>query len=272
MSGITPGSGVVVLPVGPDGAPMWVWYYRPAGLRSDSRVLFTLHGVLRNADLYRDACIPLAQEYRFLLLVPEFSRALFPTNPSYNFGNLDAEDGSPIPESRSSFGVIDRVFDELRGQTPIERESYSIFGHSAGAQFVHRFLTHRQPQRIEDAVSANAGSYMLPLALEEYPFGVKGRGITDVQLRSLFAQRHMICLGELDNDPDASHLPKDAAAERQGPHRLARGHHYFETAKAEANRLGCPFNWSLTTVPGVGHEGGKMAAAAVPLLFEEPVD
>ena len=271
MTGITPGSGVVVLPVGPDGAPMWVWYYRPAGLRLDSRVLFVLHGVLRNADLYRDDCIRLAQEYRVLLLVPEFSRALYPTNDSYNFGNLFDEAGAPVPESRSSFSVIDRVFDELRGRTPIERDSYTIFGHSAGAQFVHRFMTHRQPKRVEAAVSANAGSYLLPLLGEEYPIGVKN-AVSEAQMRDFFARRHMIFLGEADNDPNASHLPSSPAAMRQGPHRFARGHFYFETAKAEAARLGCPFNWSLIAVPGVGHEGGLMASAAAPHLFTAPVD
>jgi hypothetical protein len=272
MAGMTPGAGVIVLPVGPDNAPMWVWYYRPAGLRATDRVLFVMHGVLRNADLYRDDCIRLAQEYRVLLLVPEFSRSLFPTNASYNYGNLEDEAGVALPSSHSSFAVIDRIFDEIRPLTPVQRDSFTIFGHSAGAQFVHRYLTLYAPTRVEASVSANAGSYLLPLSSEAYPFGIKDRGIGDNELKALFAQRHLISLGGLDNDPNAPHLPRDAAAERQGAHRFARGHHYFETAKAEAAKLNCPFNWTLTTVPGVGHEGGKMATAAAPLLFEEPVD
>jgi hypothetical protein len=58
----------------------------------------------------------------------------------------------------------------------------------------------------------------------------------------------------------------------QGAHRLERGRRYFEIAEAEALRLGTPFNWQLTTVPNVGHEGGLMAAAAAPHLFSLPVD
>jgi pimeloyl-ACP methyl ester carboxylesterase len=272
MAGMTPGAGVIVLPVGPDNAPMWVWYYRPAGLRANDRVLFVMHGVLRNADLYRDDCIRLAQEYRVLLVVPEFSRALFPTNPSYNYGNLEDEAGAALPPSHSSFAVIDRIFDQIRPLTPVERDSFTIFGHSAGAQFVHRYLTLYAPKRVEAAVSANAGSYILPLPSEEYPFGVKDRAVSEADLKALFARRHHIFLGEADNDPNDDHLPKEPSAMRQGAHRLERGRRYFEIAEAEALRLGTPFNWQLTTVPNVGHEGGLMAAAAAPHLFSSPVD
>jgi len=272
MSALHPGASVVELPVGPDGAPMWVWCYRPAGLRPDDRVLFALHGVLRNADLYRDNCIRLAQEYRLLLIVPEFSRALFPTNASYNYGNLVGEDGAPNPPSRWSFSVIDRVFDQIRPMTPITRSTYSIFGHSAGAQFVHRWLTLYNPDRVEAAVSANAGAYMLPLLDEPAPFGMGGHDLPPDRLAQLFARPHWLFLGEADNDPADPHLPPDEAARRQGAHRFERGNFYFETARREAARLGVPFNWRLVTVPGIGHEGGLMAAAAAPHLFPVPMD
>ena len=49
------------------------------------------------------------------------------------------------------------------------------------------------------------------------------------------------------------------AAKRQGPHRFARGHHYLEVAKREADRLGVPLAWRLAIAPGVAHDNSAMA-------------
>lgn len=54
----------------------------------------------------------------------------------------------------------------------------------------------------------------------------------------------------------------------QGPHRVARGELFFETARKRAEDIGCRLNWSLTMVPDVGHDNGRMAPAAARLIFE----
>ncbi len=269
---LTPGSGVVEAPIGPGGKSMTVWYYRPAGLQAQDHVLFVLHGVLRNADVYRDAWMKLAQEYRFLLLVPEFSRELFPTTDSYNFGNMATKDGADIPRDDWSFAVIDRAFALIAPTTPIKRPTYAIYGHSAGAQFVHRFMTYWSTERVEMAISANAGAYLLPIASEAYPYGLGGRPVSDAQMTQAFSHPFTLLLGEADIDPKHRFLPRAEAAMRQGDFRLARGKFYYETAKAEAARLGAPFAWKIATVPGVGHDNEKMAVAAVALLFDKPKD
>jgi len=249
---------------------MMVWYYRPAGLSADDRVLFVLHGLLRNADVYRDAWIKLAQEYRFLLVVPEFSRALFPTTQSYNFGGMITAEGADIPREKWSFAVIDRAFAAIAPMTPIKRATYTIYGHSAGAQFVHRFLTFGASDKVEAALSANAGAYLLPIASEPYPYGLGGRNLSEADLAAAFARPHVVLLGEADTDPNHRSLPRAPAAQRQGDHRFGRGQFYFAAAKAEAARLGVPFAWKLATVPGVAHDNEKMAVAAVTYLFKKP--
>lgn len=54
---------------------------------------------------------------------------------------------------------------------------------------------------------------------------------------------------------------------KQGPHRFARGHHYFETARREAARLGVPLAWELAIAPGVAHSAEHMAPHAARHLF-----
>jgi poly(3-hydroxybutyrate) depolymerase len=268
---LAPGAGTFELSaVVPDKQAMTVWYYRPAGLRPTDPVLFVMHGVLRNADVYRDAWVQLAQSYRFLLLTPEFSRELFPTTESYNMGNMVAKGGAPIPRERWSFQVIDRVFDEAKARTGLTRERYSIFGHSAGAQFVHRLATFAADARIERAITANAGWYTLPVRSEKFPYGLEGTEITEAELKRNFAKDLIVLLGEADSDPNHENLRRNLDADRQGIHRLERGQNFFKVAQAEAARLGADFKWRLETVPGVGHDNTKMAGAAAKLLFGKP--
>jgi hypothetical protein len=53
---------------------------------------------------------------------------------------------------------------------------------------------------------------------------------------------------------------------KQGPTRYHRAHAYVATGRAAAKALGVPFAWRLIDVPGVGHDGSGMAAAAAPLV------
>ena len=68
--------------------PITVWYYKPEQLKSNTRVLFVMHGVKRNAKEYRDAWVEYAEKHKFLLLVPEFSKKHYPTSREYNLGNM----------------------------------------------------------------------------------------------------------------------------------------------------------------------------------------
>ena len=266
---LAPGAGAIDLPIGPDKQSMTVWYYRPAGLSAEDPVLFVLHGVRRNADAYRDSWISHAQRHRFLLLVPEFSRALFPTTESYNLGNVTTKDGAENPRDSWSFAVIDRAFEQLVPLTPIRRKTYALFGHSAGAQFVHRFMTLWPADHVEAAIAANAGAYLLPVTSEAYPYGLGGHPLDEAALKAGFARPLTLLLGEADNDPNHQFLPRAPGAMHQGAFRLERGKFYHETAKAEAARLGAPFAWKLATGPGVAHEEAKMAEAAARLLFRK---
>lgn len=82
------------------------------------------------------------------------------------------------------------------------------------------------------------------------------------------ASRLTVLLGESDNDGEAGgiqlHTP---IADSMGDNRLARGRYFFAAGKSQAAALNAPFNWTLTTVPGVGHEYRGMSRAAARVLY-----
>jgi len=163
------------------------------------------------------------------------------------------------PRAEWLFPAIDEAFREVRRRSGSTRGRYFLYGHSAGGQLVHRLATFAWSPSIERAVSANAGSYTLPCAEEDFPFGTGETGLGDEALRALFARPLLVMVGDRDVDPRDPHLPMEQAAIRQGPHRFARGHRYLEVARREAQRLGVPLAWRLAVAPGVAHDNHAMA-------------
>lgn len=244
-----------------------VFYHRPEAWRPGGRVVVVMHGVNRDADRYRDEWRALADQYGFLLVVPEFSQTKFPGDDWYNFGGMVDEQGKPRDRAQWSFNAVDRVFADVRRLSGAERKGYSLYGHSAGAQFAHRFLLFAASPAVEMVVAANAGWYTLPVADEAFPYGLKGSPATEADVRAFLARPLVLQLGEADTDSEHSSLRRTPDANRQGPHRFARGRNFVAVAEAEARRLEAPLAWRVVTVPGVGHSNGRMAEHAARELF-----
>lgn len=248
--------------------PMNVHYYRPPGLPHAAPVVFVMHGVKRDADLYRDTWSAAAGRYGFLLLCPEFSKADYPRR-AYQLGNVVDGEKRPRPESDWTFHAIEDLFDAVREATGNSSERYRIYGHSAGAQFVHRMALFVPGGRFETAVSANAGWYTMPTFGSRFPYGLKRSPATPETLGQAFGRRLVVLLGERDTDARDPHLRNSAAARRQGRSRLERGRGFYAAARDEAGRLGVPLRWKLETVPGAAHFDHLMVPAAARALFRD---
>lgn len=233
--------------------------YRPGSAGPDAPVLIVMHGMKRNGEEYRDQWAETAERHGVLLAVPEFSSEQYPDSHEYNYGAMVGADGVTRPRSQWLYPAIDHVFAELKRRAGSTRERYTLYGHSAGGQLVHRLATFAWSPLMERAVSANAGSYTMPCEEDPMPFGVKGAGLGSEDLRRLFSRPLWVFLGDRDNDSGHPHLPREPAAMRQGAHRFARGHRYLEVAGREARRLGVPLAWRLAVAPGVAHDNEAMA-------------
>ena len=265
---VPPGAAVIQVPgAAPDGSAMTVWTYRPAGLAPEDRIVFVMHGVRRNADVYRDNWVEHAKTHRFLLVVPEMTQAQFPRDAGYIFGNMVDRAGRPKPPAEWAWRSIEKIFDAVRLGTGSARTTYSLFGHSAGAQFVHRLVTFAEAPRVDLALAANAGWYTLPRFVEAFPYGLANGPIDEARLKANLAKPLVILLGDKDTDPNHPNLRRNAEADRQGTNRFDRGKNFLAVAEAEAKRLGVKFAWKLVVVPGVAHDNAGMVDAAVRLLF-----
>jgi hypothetical protein len=257
---------------GASSAPMDVYFYRPPTFKRGGPVLIVVHGSSRNAGGYRHHFAAAARRYGALILAPEFSRANYRGSRRFNLGNIKSRSGRTTPRSVWSFLVIDRVFDEARAQLGFGQQRYFLFGHSAGSQFVHRMIMFSPSKKMIAAVAANAGWYTEPDPTIDFPYGLNDAPAKKETLRQAFRQKLTVMLGQDDINEAHRSLRSTAEANRQGPHRLARGNHFYRRSKEIAEQLRVPFLWRLKEVPGVAHSGRGMAGPAANVLFGSVLD
>ena len=238
-----------------------------------------------------------ARDGQICILAPEFSNELFPGTEGYNFGGVfKAEDvkaknlSRPKAPAQWAFNALEGIFDRFRRLGKSSAERYFLFGHSAGAQFVHRHLAFMRGEasqscagaavatacrrgggRVHKAVAANAGWYTMPTLEERFPFGFAGAPpLNEDALEGFLAAPLVVLLGERDTDPRHPTLNTSAKANKQGPHRLARGEAFFHKGREVAALLGVECAWEKAYVPGAAHRNDLMAAHAAQMLFGPP--
>jgi hypothetical protein len=263
-----PGMAVYVDRMGNNTKPLKVWYYVPESYTPNTIILFVMHGVKRNGRTYRDKWIPHAEEMDVLLVVPQFSKKYYRTGRSYALGNVMSDKNILLPEERWTLTAVENIFTFLKKRLKNKRKKYVIYGHSAGAQFVHRLVIFKPKARILMAVAANAGVYCFPTWEEEFPYGLKNTSISKTSLAKSFQKKLLIYLGEEDVKADAAYLSKSEKALKQGESRFERGQNFYKCAKGQAKKQGAKFRWKVKTAPGAGHSNAKMAKALVTLLEE----
>jgi pimeloyl-ACP methyl ester carboxylesterase len=245
-----------------------VWTYKPDGFGPNSPIVFVMHGVVRNGKGVRNSWIRHSRDGGFLLVVPEFPAYDYPTE-AYQLGNVHDGNGRPLPREKWTFNAIEKLFDRAKVLTANQVDQYHIYGHSAGGQFVHRFVLFMPGARYARAIAANAGFYTFPTEDAAYPYGLRGTPITGQPKQAIFSRDFVLLLGETDTNRDR-YLLQTPQADAQGPTRFERGKSYFRVATEIAKKENSTFNWRLITVADVGHSSAQMASAAVRELFSQP--
>ena len=145
---------------------------------------------------------------------------------------------------------------------------YDIYGHSAGAQFVHRYLLMSDNPSVNRAVAANAGWYTF-LNGADFPYGVKSPPISlsDSNVKKFLSMDLHILIGSNDIDVNSS-INKSKGAQNQGLNRYQRAKNFFEHTESIVEQNNLEFNWKYQVVPGAPHSNKVMSRAAVLLLFE----
>ncbi len=267
---LNPGSGCfnLSIPKGHAVDEIPIWYHLPRGLAADSKIVIVLHGTSRAAQASRDNWSGPAEQGQFLVVVPHFEKQHF-SDASYAYGNFWTPDPPYQPLGwEMTYGVIlDRLFDAVKSALGWSKSEFTLYGHSAGAAFAHRYMALAPEDKVEQAIIANAGWYSLLNPGMPIPLGFGRCDLSLTRIKRLLEKDITILIGDEDRfGPYLDWWPNCHL--EQGPHRLARSQTYFKMAADLADRLAVPFNWRWESVPGVAHENAKMIGPAARILAQ----
>ena len=250
--------------------PVNVHYYIPkTGDVAKMPILFAMHGAERTATAQLTSWTNLSEKYGFILIAPEFTAENGYTENDYQFGGIfeSATSTKMRPEEEWTYQLIESIFDYIKFETDNTSETYNMFGHSAGAQFVHRFLWAMPKARINKAVAANPGSLTYPLIdglqaddniVYGWPYSIKNTSFATKERLNLFFSRQLfIQTGTADTRTDNS-FPSNPPSMAQGGTRHERAHNFFKSCQNEAKNLNYALTIKLVDVKDAGHSSQQM--------------
>lgn len=243
--------------------PIRVWYYNPG---EPTQVLMVMHGNSRAAESYRNALVSFAQKHQILLVTPEFDKEQFPSSRDYHQGGIFLRDGEKKRKAEWTFSLIEPLFDYVKKQTDYTKNTYWLYGFSAGSQFVHRYMLFFPDSRASKIVAASAGTYTMFDSEVEYSYGLQGVQVPKKHLKQFLGKDFTVAVGAADTVLSRKDLVKTPIANRQGRDRVERAQHFYKQASDLAETYGVPFAWKFKVIPDVGHSQSQMAPA-VPALF-----
>jgi hypothetical protein len=252
------------------GPAIPVRLYVPAAADEETPIVIVMHGASRDVARYYADWRAAAAEHGFIAVVPWFSKDMFPGSVRYNLGHVfDPETREKRPEAGWTYAAIEPLFDAVVAKLGGRQAEYTLYGHSAGSQFAHRFLYFVPEARVRRAILANAGWYTMPDFGVTWPYGLAGSGVAEDVLAGYFERDVVVLLGDADTVREDDTLRKTPEAELQGRDRYNRGHTFYRVGKARAETLGVDFGWRLQEVPGAVHSNAAMTPAAAEFVTSQ---
>ena len=250
----------------PDNPEITVFYSLPPHVDAKTKVLLVMAGRSRNADNYLDSWLDWASKNNYLVVAPLFDEKNWPEPLGYNYGNIAAgreANNTANPRSKWAFTVVEQLFDEVKKRFSVNVQKYDLFGHSAGGQFVHRFMLFYPENRVRQAIAANPGFYTLPDRNSTFPYGLKNSPIpvSDKQLKGWTDSNILIMRGTADI-LRTENLRQTPEADAQGKNRFERALYMYNAVKNTNPKT----KWRLIDVPGIAHDQKGMAVGAQKVL------
>lgn len=252
--------------------PVKCFYYIPQSSGADTPVFMAVHGAGRDGQSLRNALISEADQRGFIVLAPQFSNDYFPGTNAFNLANIFSDGENPSaqslrPAEEQTFRVFDPLFLDFKSFSGCTRARYDIFGHSAGAQLVHRYFQLEPDAGFHRLVSSAAGWYMVPDPEIDFPYGQRISPAAQVEPAYYFERLIFVVVGEADTDPNSFNLRHTPEADAQGLNRAERAAFFFERSSAIADSLSLSFLWAYREAPSTGHDAGAMARFSARLLY-----
>jgi len=248
--------------------PIKVYYYSPKAYPDSLPIVVLMHGAHRNAKGNFNEALDAAAVFNCVVIESEFSKDAYPEGDMYTFGNVYNRKGKQFnPKEAWTFELIEPLFDDIVRQLKSISKGYYIYGHSAGGQFVTRFLMYEPVNRIIKAAAANPGWYTMPNSDIYFPYGLNNSSLPRENLNAMYTKKLFLLLGTADTIRDDEDFYKTEQANAQGKTRFARGQNFFEQSTRKADEINTPFNWTEVFVPEAGHSNSRMCRFAFSLFF-----
>ena len=261
---------------------MNVFSYIPKGNKEDMKIIFVMSGCLRDALNYLKNWIEVADKYNYIIVAPEFDKDHY-SIAEHEYGNLidieydySSQDiyipymkyGKTIKDkSEWIYDIIDNIYLKFIKENTLKNDGFIIFGHSSGAQFVHKYLMLGDSKYCKLYLAANAGLYTFFNEEKDYPYGIKNLNEYKNIIDKSLSKKAYIMIGDQDiTTDDLNHMEED---KEEGLTRLERGTNYYNIAKEYSNKNNIDFNWNLIIMPNVNHDNKKVVPYACEIINKE---
>lgn len=246
-----------------------VFYITPEEINEDTKVIFVIHGNSRNAEDYLGAWIPYVLNKNVIVAAPQFTKTDF----RYFFLLEMSESSGKINHNKNDYinNSISLFFNYMKSKFSLSTETYSMFGHSAGAQFTHRFMLLSKDKRISNAVIANAGWYTF-ITNDEFPYGIKNSpiNISNEQIKWFMSSKVNLLIGS--EDIGSKSVNSSKGAKLQGITRVDRANSYFNSLITSAEDRNYALRWNYKVLDNVDHDFKKVTPYAANILLRDIED
>ena len=252
------------------GPSLPIYVAKPNKINKSTRLVVVMHGRKRNAEEYRDQWLQASQELNLFVIVPEFSEENFPEVWGFNYGNIKTKNLDLIRKDLHAFSAIEPLAVDALKRFKLKSDHWGIYGHGAGAHFVHRYVLHHPQATHTLAIAANLGWY-LSMTDQEWPFGLTNSNIDNAKLKQAFGKYFLLMLGRADTStkPNTPYVAEHwDIISMQGEHRLARGRNFFKSAVAKSKEVNQFFKWGMVEVPTTkGHSNTEQMVPYAAEMF-----
>ena len=243
-----------------------IYYITPDVINENTKVIFVIHGNSRNAEEYLSAWIPYVLNKNVIVAAPQFSKIDF----RYFFLLEMAESSGKVNNNKNDYinNSISLFFNYIKSKFSLSTKAYSMFGHSAGAQFTHRYMLLSMDTRISNSVIANAGWYTF-LTNDEFPYGIKNSpiSISNEQIKWFMSNKVHLLIGS--DDVGFQSVNSSKGANLQGLTRVDRAANYFDSLVVNAENRGYALRWNYRVLDSVDHDFKKITPFAAQILLRD---
>lgn len=243
-----------------------IFFITPEKINKDTKVIFVIHGNSRNAEDYLSAWIPHVINKNVIVAAPQFRKIDF----RYFFLLEMAESSGDVNRNKNEYinNSISLFFNFIKSKFSLTTETYKMFGHSAGAQFTHRYMLLSMDNRISNTVIANAGWYTF-ITDDEFPYGIKNSpiNISNKQIEWFMSKKANLLIGS--DDIDFKSVNSSKGANLQGLSRVDRAANYFDSLIMNAESRGYALRWNYRVLERVDHDFKKVTPYAAQILLRD---